>query len=70
MPTLTVRLYAECAHPVQTQDLSVISAAEAREWANGKLRNNPGFTRAQIYAGETLLSEVGYRINRPDRSGP
>jgi len=64
MQTLTVRLYADGLKPMRTEGLAVFDAAEAREWANDKVRHSQIFTRAQIYSGETLLSEIGYRINR------
>lgn len=63
MPTFTVRLYAEGSGPMRTEELSVPDVADARQWATNTVMGSQTFSRARIYDGETLLSEIGYRIN-------
>jgi len=63
MPTFTVRLYANGSGPMRTEELSVPDITEARQWANDTVTSSQTFSRARIYDGEILLSEIGYRIN-------
>lgn len=63
MPTFTVRLYADGSRPMRTEELSVPDVAYARQWASDTVTGSQTFSRARIYDGETLLSEIGYRLN-------
>jgi hypothetical protein len=63
MPTFTVRLYADGSGPMRTEELSAPDVTHARQWATDTVMGSQTFSRARIYDGETLLSEIGYRIN-------
>ena len=65
MTPVTVRLYADGPGALEVEELVVVDVAEARSWASAQIAENKTFSRARIYHGQTLLSEVGYRINRP-----
>lgn len=69
MTSLAVRLYADGPGALEVEDLVIVDVKAARSWASARIAENKTFSRARIYHGQTLLSEVGYRINRPIGGG-
>ena len=65
MKTFTVHLYAEGDAPLRTEELSAADAREASALAAGRIAQSQTFTRARVYDGPQMLSEVGYRVNPP-----
>ncbi len=71
MKTFTVHLYAEGAAPLRTEHMAAPSAREASTMAASRILHSRTFTCARVYDGESLLSEVGYRLRPPEgREGP
>ncbi|HYD27181.1 hypothetical protein [Brevundimonas sp.] len=65
MKIFTVRLYAEGATPLRTEQMAAPDAREASALAASRLSQSQTFTCARVYDGESLLSEVGYRLKSP-----
>ena len=69
MTPLTVRLYADGPGALEVEELVVADVAEARSWASAQIAASQILRRARIFDARTLLSEVGFRINRPIGGG-